>query len=47
MTVLTPLAEDNQSPLYQYALELIKEYQLKNIHDYSSSCCKKGESNEC
>ena len=46
MTVLTPLAEDNQSPLVQYALELIEQYQFDNAHEYSISCCKKGVSNE-
>ena len=46
MTVLTPLAEDNQSPLVQYALELIEQYQFDNAHEYSISCCKKAVSNE-
>ena len=46
MTVLTPLAEDDQSALYKYALELIEQYQFDKAHEYNISCCKKGESND-
>ena len=46
MTVLTPINENNQSPLYKYALELIEQYQFDNAHEYSISCCKKGQTNE-
>jgi hypothetical protein len=46
MTVLTPLAEDNQSELYKYALELIEQYQFNKAHEYKISCCKKGQTNE-